>query len=380
MTREEVLEKFKTQEAAEIFRRINRRYRDVIFAKRDLLAEKLKDAFWKILEKVKDYPEFQLQEVQFSCLQVHIMDGTYQWLVELHDEKGDYTREDISELLEMKEIFGVYEECREELYQAAAKYVNTLTPADCDLMMAENYKSSVMYLYLLGVYAFRGIDEEERFRAIPVKKIFRILIGGRRDKAFVVFAKHEKKEDPKTVLERLTKTPEEKDVTSQEFILYDFSDYEIKNCNISFRNFPFTSFRRCQLDDVELMMCKCTLSDWRGAEIKNALLEGNCFHSADFTGANLENVSFEASRLDVAPDMDNNPLNPTLIPVSFREAKLQNIDFRGAFLTGCDFRGAEIGRVNFEGADLTGAKLPEKYREIPELTEEQRKSIDWIKE
>lgn len=134
------------------------------------------------------------------------------------------------------------------------------------------------------------------------------------------------------------------------------------------------------MDDVELIMCKCILSDWRGAEIKNTLLEGNCFHSADFTGANLENVSFHTCRLDVAPDMVNNPLNPSLIPVSFRGAKLQNIDFRRAFLRGCDFREAEIGRVNFEGADLTGAKLPEKYREIPELTEEQRKSIDWIKE
>lgn len=380
MTREEALERFKTQEAAEIFRRINRKYCDVIYEKKDLLAERLKEAFWKILEKAKDYPEFQIQEVQFSYLQVHIMDGTYRWLVELHDEKGDYTEEDISELLEMKEILGVYEECREELYQAAAKYVNTLTPADCDLMMAENYKSTVMHLYLLGVYAFRGIDQEERFQEIPVKKIFRILIGGRRDCAFVVFAKHENREDPKTVLERLTKQPEEKDFTSQEFILYDFSDYEIKNCNISFRNFPFTSFRRCRLDDVELIMCKCILSDWRGAEIKNTLLEGNCFHSADFTGANLENVSFHTCRLDVAPDMVNNPLNPSLIPVSFRGAKLQNIDFRRAFLRGCDFREAEIGRVNFEGADLTGAKLPEKYREIPELTEEQRKSIDWIKE
>lgn len=378
MTREEALEKFKAEEADKILKKINRKYFETIVEKRDVLAEILKKALWDILERGKDYPDFKVQEVQFSILRTGIVDGTYQWMVELHDKDGDYTRKDISMMVDMKEIFGVYEACREELYEAAAKYVNILNPADCDLIMMDNFMDQVMYLYLFGIYAFRDIEKDERFKELKIEKVFRVIIGERRDKAFVVYAKVVDRESMESVIESISAEPTEEDFTGNEFILYDFSDFQIKDCNISLRNFPFSSFRNCTIQDADFIACKCMLTDWRGCTIKDVTMDGNVMNCSDFSDSTIENVSMMGVRMDVLPFSEELPINPTMIPVSFRNAKIKNVDFSGAFLAECDFRGAEIGRTNFQEADLRGAKLDKKYKDVLELSVAQKNSIIWV--
>lgn len=380
MTREEALVKFRSEEAESILKKINRRYRHQLRERRDEFAQLLQEGFWSIISRLEDYPDFQVQEVQFSFLRTHIMDGTYRWLVELHDKNGEYTREDISQMLDMKSVLGIYDECREELYQAAAKYVNTLTPADCDLIMAENFAGQVMYLYILGVYAFRELASDPRWEDVEKDKIFRVLIGERKDKAFVVFAKGIPPKEPETVMERITRTPQESDFSSLEYVLYDFSNYHIQNRNICFRNVIFSSFRECVLEESQFLACKCMFTDWRNCHIHNAIMDGNCMNGVDFTGSILENVSMTGARLDVLPYEETIPLNPAFIPASFRDATIKNVDFSGAFLAECDFRNARIGRINLEGADLRGAKIDVKYKEAWDLTDEQKNSIRWIEE
>lgn len=380
MTREEALDKFKSEEAGVILKKTNLKYYNQLVEKRDEFADLLRKGFWNIISRLESYPDFQVQEVQFSYLRVHIMDGTYQWLVELHDKNGDYTREDISQMLDMKSVLGVYDECRKELYQAAAKYVNTLTPADCDLIVMENFADQVMYLYILGVYAFRDIASDKRWEKIKKDKIFRILIGERKDKAFVVYAKIMNPEAAETVTDRISGTPTEHDFNSMEYVLYDFSNYLFNNRNICFRNMNFCSFRKCTMEETDFVGCKCMFTDWRCSHIHNVMMDGNCLNGADFTGSILENVSMTGVRLDVLPYSEEMPLNPAMIPATFRNATLKNVDFSGAYLAECDFRNACIGRINFAGADLRGAKIDSKYKELWNLTEEQNNSINWIEE
>lgn len=380
MTRDEALAKFRSGEAKEIFQKAIQKSRAELIEKRDEFAKTLKDAFWKMMEKAKEFPDFKMQEIQFSYLQVHVMDGTYKWLVELHDDKGEFVSVDISESLEMKGFFETYEAYRDEVYQAASKYVSTLTPADCDSMMVENFKELTPYLYYLGVYSFRGINEDDRFQEIQIHKVFRILIGGRREKAFLVFYKLEKPEEALEIKEKLKNEATEQDYSSDEFSLFDFSDDTFEDDNISLRNFPFARFRRASFNEIEMYGCKCLLSDWHEAKIKNCFFDGSCFNSADFSDSYFENVSLLGTRFDIAPDMKDIPFNPTLIPTSFRNATLKNVDFRGSFLAGCDFSGAKIGRINFAEADMKNAKFPMEYRDQLELSDEQKNSILWVKE
>lgn len=378
MNREEALAKFKSEEVKVIFKKTDFMFYNHLIEKRDEFAELLKNGLWDILGKLDDYTDFQVQEVQFSFLRTHIKDGTYQWLVELHDKNGDYTREDIAQLLDMKSVFGIYDECKKELYRAASKYINTVTPSDCDLIALEHFASLVRYLYMLGVYAFRDIAEDERFEKIKIDNVFRVLIGERKDKAFVVFAKIQNRDDEKTVIDKISETPTERDFSSLDYVFYDFSDYQICNRNICFRNMPFSSFRNCRMENSEFIGCKCILTDWRNSNIKNVAMEGNCMNCSDFSGSRLENVSMQGARLDVVPYSEEVPVNLAMIPVSFRNATLKNVDFSGAFLAECDFREAEMERINFEGADLSRAKMDAKYRDLLELTEEQKDSINWV--
>ncbi len=380
MTRDEAVQKFRSGEAKEIFQRAIQKSREELVEKRDAFAQALRDAFWKMMEKAKEYPDFKVREIQFSYLQVHVMDGTYKWLAELHDEKGEFVSVDISESLDMKRFFETYEAYRPEVYQEASKYVSTLTPADCDSLMVENFRELAPYFYFLGVYAFRGINEDARFQEIPIHKVFRILIGGRREKAFLVFYKLEKPEEAADIKEKLNKEATEQDYSNDDFSLFDFSDEKFEDNNLSMRNFPFTCFRRAIFDKIEMYGSKCLLSDWHEAKITNCFFDGSCFNGADFSDAYFENVSLLGARFDVASDMKDIPFNPTIIPVSFRNATLKNVDFRGTFLAGCDFSGAKIGRINFAEADMKDAKLPMEYRDELELSEEQKKDIHWVKD
>ena len=378
MKREEALAKFKSEEARIILHKINCKYRQQLMEKRDEFAALLQDGLWSILSQLEQYPDFQVQEVQFSFLRTHIIDGTYNWLVELHDKDGDYTRQDISRMIDMKSVLGIYDVCREELYQAAAKYVNTLTPADCDLIMADNFAYQVLYLYILGVYAFRDLEKDTRWNRIKVDKIFRVLIGERRDKAFVVFAKNMQARQDEDVLADITKQPDVSDFSGMKYVLYDFSGMQILNRNICFRNVTFSNFSEAQLEEGQFLACKCMFTDWRNCHIRNIDMDGNCLNGADFSGSTLENVSMTGVRMDVLPYEETIPLNPAFLPASFRNATIKNVDFSGSFLAECDFRNASIGRVNFEGADLSGAKLDAKYKDVMNLTEEQKNSISWV--
>jgi uncharacterized protein YjbI with pentapeptide repeats len=380
MTREEALEKFRTIEASEIFKETNHKCRKELLEKRDLIADRMRGAFWSALEQLTDHPEFNVQEVQFSYLQVHVMDGTYKWLVELHDENGDFVEQDISETVEMKEFFTAYESCRNELYQKAAQYVNALTPADCDGIMVENFVNVVPYLYLIGVYAFRGISEEPRFQEIPVHKIFRVLVGGRRDKAFLVYYKLENPEDGNTTLAKLLEEPKEKDYLNDEFMLFDLSNQDFQECSLTFRNFNLTIFRHASFRRVEMFVSKCMLGDWNDVTISDCVMEGDCFNGVDFSSSRIRNVSFVQSRFDINPEMDDMPMNPTMLPTKFCDAELKNVDFRGCWLGGCDFRGATLEEILFDEADLTNTIIASKYRDVLKLSEAQKKVVCWVDE
>ena len=89
---------------------------------------------------------------------------------------------------------------------------------------------------------------------------------------------------------------------------------------------------------------------------------------------------FAIENFDVTPDIEDIPVNPTLIPVKFYKAKLNNVDFSGTYLAGCDFSGAEIGNVEFENADMRNAKFPVKYRETLQMSDEQKQEICWVKD
>lgn len=380
MTREQALDQFKKEAAGSILKKLHKIYYQQLVNMRDEFARTLRKEFWNIIDKGKEYPQFQLWEVQFSYLRTHIMDGTYQWLVELHDENGDYTSTDISQIFDMKVVIGIYDKYRQELYEAAAKYVNILTPADCDLIMTDYFGTLSMYLYILGVYAFRGLAQDDRWKEVEKEDKFRILLGERRGQTFVVYSEGWSQKKAGEVIEKLSQQPTEQDFTSADYMLYDFSDMQIQEADICFRNFNFSNFRRCLVEESDVKACQCMYTDWQGCHIRNAVMDGNCMCGADFGSSILENVSMAGVRLDVLPYSEENILNLTLIPVSFHNAILQNVDFSGAFLAECDFHNARIGRVNFEGADMRNSRIDKKYKDILQLSEEQKNSICWLSE
>jgi len=81
-------------------------------------------------------------------------------------------------------------------------------PSSCFLetgLPAASYaKVVVRFIPMLGVYAFRDLEQDERFNELEIEKVFRVIVGERKDKAFVVYAKLQNPEEEESVLARIT--------------------------------------------------------------------------------------------------------------------------------------------------------------------------------
>lgn len=378
MNREEALEKFRGMEAEKIFVEARKEYYEKLIEKRDEFAKKLRYGFHMLAEELQKREEdFALSCIHFSFLRVHITDGTYHWMVEAQDEDGVFTKRDISVHISMRTFFATFEKCREALYREAARYVNILTPSDCDELILQEFTKQVPYLYILGIYAFHEIEKDEVFQRLNKTDVFHITLGERRDKSFIIHMTRKNAPKQEEVLEKITGMPSEEDYSSREFMMHDFSKYKIEDCRIAFRNLVFGDFRECQVAGVELLCCKCMGTDWRGCRIEDSSMDLCSFQNATFEGAYIANSSMAGCGFEVSEYTDEVQKNIAMIPVSFRNAVIRGVDFGGSNMAGCDFRGAKFDNATFLEVNLKGACFDLSARDTIEFSEEQIASIHW---
>ncbi len=378
MKREEAIVKFQNNEADIILRKMRKACYDRIVEGREefklCLAKALKDI---VTAGEQQTEQFAIGCIHFAYLRAHFADGTYKWLVEAQGKDGAYDRQSYSTMFDMKWLFEAMEEYREALYKEAQKYLNVLTPADCDSLYIEELAKQIPYLYMLGIWAFHDRDIAGQLDKLDRTESFRVTLGERRGKSFILYKDSAGKAVDKDVLADLMRDPVEEDFNKSDYVLYDFSKYSIADGRIGFRNFQFSSFRDVEINNAELVFCKAMLSDWQNCRIQDCAINMCTLQGADFSNSRLENVSFAGCRLDI-PAYNEDGDNIMFVPVSFRNASLKNVEFVGAYLAGCDFRGAVLDNIDWTDADMQHTIIDMIWKNKLELTREQSEAVIWI--
>lgn len=380
MNREEALAHFRENAAEPAINRALQQFYEEFKVNRELYCEKLLTGFEQIAQKLQtEDPDTEIASIQFSFLQAHAADGTYQWLVEAKDKNEVLDRKEREVYIAMPELFGALEALEQEMKQEAAKYVGNLNEGDAREVKLEAFRRCIGYFYLGGYYAFRNISHTESYQKIKKYNLFRIMLGGYMDQVQILHI--QEKREIEDIKKQLYETADIEDWNKKELLLRDYSGIVLKEegKRIDCKNLMFSSFAKSRIR-YHLF----TLSNLMGVNFSNSRIDdtafiGNTFQQADFTGAVLKNCDMHASMF-YGGEYVNGQVTPGIYPVSFKNAVLEQVNFSYCDLRNCDFEHAQMSDVVMDSAMLEGARMSRENMEKLELTEEQRNAVVIIPE
>lgn len=380
MDRKEALAHFRENAAVPAIKRALQQFHEDFKINRELYCQKLLTGFEEIAEKLQiEEPDTEIACIQFSFLQSHVLDGTYQWLVEAKDKNEVLDRKEREVYIAMPELFGALETLEQEVKQEIAKYIGNLNEGDAEQVKLETFRRCIGYFYLGGYYAFRNISHTEAYQKIKKYRLFRIMLGGYMDRVQILHIQEEK--EIGDIKKQFYDTADIDDWKKEELLLRDYSGIVLKEegKRIDCKNLMFSSFA-----ESRIRYHLFTLSNLMGVNFSNSRIDdtafiGNTFQQADFTGAILKNCDMHASMF-YGGEYVNGQVTPGIYPVSFKNAVLEQVNFSYCDLRNCDFEHAVMTDVIMDSAMLEGARMSRENMEKLELTEEQRNSIIMILE
>lgn len=375
MDRKEAIAHFRENAAEPGIKRALQQFHEDFKIKRELYCQKLLTGFETMAEKLQtEEPDTEIACIQFSFLQSHVLDGTYQWVIEAKDKNEILDRKEREVYIAMPELFGALETLEQELKQETKKYIGNLNDDDAKQVKLEAFRHCIGYFYLGGYYAFRNISQTQAYQKIKKYKLFRIMLGGYMDQVQILHI--QEKREIEEIKKHLYKTADIDDWKKEELLLRDYSGIILKEegKRIDCKNLMFSSFVGSRIR-YHLF----TLSNLMGVNFSNSRIDdtafiGNTFQQADFTGATLKNCDMHASMFFGGEYM-NGQVTPGIYPVSFKNTVLDHVNFSYCDLRNCDFEHAIMTDVIMDSAILEGTRMSRENMEKLNLTEEQRNSI-----
>lgn len=377
MDRIEALQAFRRGKAKEICEKKHREIYRFFWDNKKSFEEKLRSGLAEIIEKTRsDQDDTPIGFIEFSFLRVHILDGSYQWLVEAQDENGSFDMADRTISIDMSGFFGIWEELKEELKKEALCYVNILTEADCEQIVLEEFDKLQLYFLLMGIHAFTNIDQSEVFSKLNKARLFRIIMGERRGKVQLIYASNQSSLAPAEIINKLCSSEGEEDYISKEFVLGDFNGFVVSDCRIAIRNLSFSNFNNAKIKGAEILVTQFIAANLDEIVIEDCQIDLCVFLNSSFCKAQIENTNFAGCSF--GGQAEDELIEPVLYPVLFDEANISNVSFAGCDLRYCDFSKANLEDVDFVESLLEGACFSKRIADTLDLTEEQRKGIRLI--
>ncbi len=377
MDRKEALADFKEKAATAVERAMIQFHKD--FTKnREVYCEKLLEGFDRMAEKLKkEYKDTEIAELQFSYLQAHVIDGTYQWAIEARDKDKILDKKEKILYIAMPELFDAFEQLEDALKSEAAKYIGNLYEGDIADIKIEAFEKCKGYFYLGGYHAFRAIRKRRTYKEFKKHRAFLILIGGYMDEVQMVHL--QTNEDFEAIKEEMYKKGDMDHLKEHNLLYRDYSGIVLKeeSKRVDCKNLMFTCFEDCRIRYHLFTLTNLMGANFRNSRIDDTAFIGNTFQQADFTGAVLCNCDMHTSMF-YGGEYVNGQITPGIYPVSFRECVLDNVNFSYCDLRNCDFENADMRKAVFDSAKLKGARMNMKYRDKLNLSQEQKEEIVWI--
>lgn len=381
MNREEAQKHFMENYAKEACQEARKVFDKHFKEKREWFCDRLIQAFEELVQQLEEKEELeQMAYFNYSFLQSHVLDGTYQWYLEAQNKEGVLEKKERSIHFDIKELGEPFEELEKNLKREVKKYVGNLTEYDAELLKLKTYKSCISYFYLGGLHGVRNIRENTYYKKLKKYKLFRITLGEYKDACQIIHIGYKEKKQQEEIQKKLyqsVKGSEVDDLQKQELTLQDYSHIvlEEESSRIDCKNLIYSDWRNAKIQSHLFALCNMIGVNFSNAQIEHTSFLGIPFQEADFSGVTMEECDLLGCMFSGEEWEAEKPVTPGVYPISFQNSTLKRVNFSLSDLRGCDFRNATLEDVIFTDAKLKGARIEQHMVSKLNLSEQQRNEI-----
>jgi len=380
MNREEALIQFKQEVVNRFCMDTRKAFYQLFLEKRELFKERLVQGFEKAVRQFWEIgeEESEIAFIQISYLRGSILDGTYQWYIEVQGKDGVLEEADRAVVIQMAEFFTPYEQFEQDLKKEMEHYSGKIAEMDVEKIKREEFDKCRFYLYLGALQAFRGIRKNPYYQKLKKAPLFRILLGEYKGVTQIVHVTDRKRSKEELIAFLMEERKEEGELVclleKEELTRRDFEEAVITKGQIVMKNLMYSVMGKSQIEKSFFVCCNLIGVDFEGAELSDSYFQTCTFQNASFVDAKIRMTGFAGSHFELGVWKEGMG-EAGLYPVSFRGAVIDGADFSYANLSGCDFRDAQLSGVIWEDTILEGTIFDTRTAEKLKLTEEQRAKI-----
>lgn len=299
--------------------------------------------------------------IHFSYLRSWLMQGELKYALEAYDDTWYMDRCECIELYACDWLYP-YLERMEEGAKAARPYTPNGAAFDSRTVRLREIVTLHQYVREWLRRALPQLLALPEFAAVKRAEILRIRTGEYKDFSEQLWMEDLADKDAKAVQEWL----EQKHPTA--YIACDLRSLDLSGGNYA---------------DIDLRYSHCTSGNWSNAKMERSICIGTDFSGSKLSGTNLsQSLLFDA-------DFSSCKLGGA----SFREAAggrqvvqdgmvlgFRGINFRAADLEGADLLYADFDNADFSGACMNGALVMSSDAHKWQLSEDQKRNIQWMVE
>ena len=158
----------------------------------------------------------------------------------------------------------------------------------------------------------------------------------------------------------------------------DISYASYNETNLSFLPYDnqyiiLTNFKSCTMKSMCLRCGNMVYSSFIVCDMKNSYFSNSCITASEFIDCDLR-----GSKFDGVTGYKNIKNRPDSIPLDFSGSNLENVSFKNAILTGANFLNTTITNADFSGANLDNAVFLKEMRNSQQFSDNQKQRIQWI--
>ncbi|GAA0077313.1 hypothetical protein UT300005_16910 [Clostridium sp. CTA-5] len=236
-------------------------------------------------EKEK-YREYKVRYIDFSLLQIGMLDESYEVTVIGYDENW-YGSEGIWEVFSVGYIFERLKDIKDELYQKIKKYVGKIRHCRIEQYILKQIPIYNNYFIYFLIKWLKQWDEDSTFKEIPKLNKLQVIWGEYKNDSKIVYKYDNTIKSEDMFKEKL------KNGKQEEIIFTMWPSLKVNKFTINDKDITCMNLKEAELENIFFSSCKAVGLNLKKAHLKRCYFKNCDLGMSDFTECVLEKVIFE---------------------------------------------------------------------------------------
>ncbi|BCZ47337.1 hypothetical protein psyc5s11_34040 [Clostridium gelidum] len=282
----EVEEKFLKEEAEPIFNKYKKEVLLKILENEERFKGQVLEVIENIAKKSKEKEEYKVKYIDFSVLQIGILDETYEVTAIAYD-KNWYADEGIWEVFSLDYIFEGLKEIKDKLYKDIKKYVWKIRPCSIDQYILRQIPIFNIYFTYFIINWLKQWDEEISFREMPKLEVFQITWGDYKNYSQKVYNYDSTIKTEEMFKEKM------QNGKSEDIVFSTWPSLKADKARIQDKDISCMSLKESELKNILFSSCVALGLNFKKAHLERCHFRNCDLGSSDFTESILDEVIFE---------------------------------------------------------------------------------------